>query len=94
MAPVADYLTVNISSPNTPGLRKLQDGRRAGELAAAVRGCASGRRSASLPEGRAGPRRAATMTGSSAPRIDSGIDALIVANTTVSRPPLRLAHAR
>jgi dihydroorotate dehydrogenase len=25
MNPVADYLTVNISSPNTPGLRALQD---------------------------------------------------------------------
>ena len=25
MAPVADYLTINISSPNTPGLRGLQD---------------------------------------------------------------------
>ena len=25
MAPVADYLTINISSPNTPGLRDLQD---------------------------------------------------------------------
>jgi dihydroorotate dehydrogenase len=24
MAPVADYLTINISSPNTPGLRDLQ----------------------------------------------------------------------
>lgn len=26
MAPVADYLTINISSPNTPGLRSLQGG--------------------------------------------------------------------
>src|SRR3954468_19482172 len=25
MSPVADYLTINISSPNTPGLRGLQD---------------------------------------------------------------------
>jgi dihydroorotate dehydrogenase len=25
LAPVADYLTVNVSSPNTPGLRTLQD---------------------------------------------------------------------
>ena len=25
MAPLADYLAVNISSPNTPGLRALQD---------------------------------------------------------------------
>ena len=37
MAPVADYLTVNISSPNTPGLRDLQAGGELGELLAAVR---------------------------------------------------------
>ena len=34
MAPVADYLTINISSPNTPGLRGLQD---EGELASCSR---------------------------------------------------------
>ena len=26
MAPLADYLTVNVSSPNTPGLRDLSAG--------------------------------------------------------------------
>ena len=36
MAPVADYLTVNISSPNTPGLRGLQDKAALDELLAAV----------------------------------------------------------
>lgn len=30
--PFADYLAVNISSPNTPGLRELQDGRYLGQL--------------------------------------------------------------
>ena len=34
--PLADYLTVNISSPNTPGLRALQDKSALGELLAAV----------------------------------------------------------
>ncbi|MEO8247458.1 MAG: quinone-dependent dihydroorotate dehydrogenase [Chloroflexota bacterium] len=28
VAPVADYLAINVSSPNTPGLRDLQDPRR------------------------------------------------------------------
>ena len=56
MAPVADYLTINISSPNTPGLRELQD---EGALEGAARG---GRRSAAgrpadLPQGRARSRR-------------------------------------
>ena len=36
MSPVARYLTVNISSPNTPGLRGLQDEGALGDLLAAV----------------------------------------------------------
>jgi dihydroorotate dehydrogenase len=35
--PYADYLAVNISSPNTPGLRELQGGRYLGELLAGLR---------------------------------------------------------
>jgi dihydroorotate dehydrogenase len=37
MSQVADYLTINISSPNTPGLRQLQDEGALAELLAAVR---------------------------------------------------------
>ncbi|MBI5162090.1 MAG: quinone-dependent dihydroorotate dehydrogenase [Micrococcales bacterium] len=37
LAPVADYLVVNVSSPNTPGLRELQDLNRLAPLLAAVR---------------------------------------------------------
>ena len=91
MAPVADYLTVNISSPNTPGLRNLQAGGELDELLAAVR-------DARVPGGPPvflkvapdldpGDHRRIVRTA-----IDSGIDALIVANTTVSRPPLMSAH--
>ena len=36
MAPVARYLTINISSPNTPGLRGLQDEGALDDLLAAV----------------------------------------------------------
>src|SRR6476661_8235123 len=36
MSPVAHYLTINISSPNTPGLRNLQDERELTELLAAI----------------------------------------------------------
>jgi dihydroorotate dehydrogenase len=32
LAPYADYLAVNVSSPNTPGLRSLQDADHLGEL--------------------------------------------------------------
>ena len=38
LAPLADYLVVNVSSPNTPGLRGLQELDQLGPLLAAVRG--------------------------------------------------------
>ena len=37
MAPLARYVTINISSPNTPGLRGLQDEGALDDLLAAVR---------------------------------------------------------
>jgi dihydroorotate dehydrogenase len=37
LAPLADYLVVNVSSPNTPGLRSLQTVQRLGPLLEAVR---------------------------------------------------------
>lgn len=36
LAPYADYLAVNVSSPNTPGLRSLQDADTLADLLAAV----------------------------------------------------------
>ena len=92
MAPVADYLTINISSPNTPGLRALQAGGELAELLDAVRRARS----------RNGPpvflKVAPDLDSGEHDRIvraaiDHGIDALIVANTTVSRPLLRSRHA-
>ena len=90
MAPVADYLTINISSPNTPGLRDLQGGELA-ELLSAV--------GETRPPG--APiflKVAPDLTPQDPERIvraalDHGIDALIVANTTISRPPLRSRQA-
>ncbi|MEJ7777187.1 MAG: quinone-dependent dihydroorotate dehydrogenase [Sphingomicrobium sp.] len=88
----ADYLTVNISSPNTPGLRGLQDAGALGELLAAVR-------DARVPGGPPVFLKAAPDLNAGDPEritraaIDHGIDALIVANTTVSRPPLGSRHA-
>ncbi|MFC0681496.1 quinone-dependent dihydroorotate dehydrogenase [Lysobacter korlensis] len=40
LAPLADYLVVNVSSPNTPGLRGLQELDRLEPLLSAVRGAA------------------------------------------------------
>ena len=67
MAPLADYLTVNISSPNTPGLRALQDEGALAELLAAVGEARSGS-TPGLPQGRAGPRAGARSTKSPGPR--------------------------
>ncbi len=36
LAPYADYVAINVSSPNTPGLRSLQDQRRIEELTGAL----------------------------------------------------------
>jgi dihydroorotate dehydrogenase len=88
--PLADYFTVNISSPNTPGLRNLQS-REAldellGRLAEARRGLeASARRPVFL-------KVAPDLSDQELPDMVSaclahGIDALIVGNTTLSRPP-------
>jgi dihydroorotate dehydrogenase len=88
MAPVADYLTVNISSPNTPGLRGLQAGGELVELLAAVK----------EPRGDQGVpvflKVAPDLESGDHERIvraalEHGIDALIVANTTISRPTLK-----
>lgn len=86
MAPLASYLTVNISSPNTPGLRALQDEGALAELLAAVR--------AALPQN--GPPVFLKVAPDLEPadidaiaRLSKGqVDALIVSNTTISRPPL------
>ncbi len=90
MSPVADYLTINISSPNTPGLRGLQDAGALDELLAAVVEARTGKPiflkvAPDLNDG--DPERIVKAA------IDHGIDALIVGNTTVSRPPLKSGHA-
>jgi dihydroorotate dehydrogenase len=96
-APLADYLVVNISSPNTPGLRDLQRRREVTVLIERLLAA----RAAAMPE-RPPPllvKIAPDLTEEE--RVDlaevaltSGIDGLIVSNTTVARPPgLRGGHA-
>ena len=90
MSPVADYLTVNISSPNTPGLRDLQAGGELVELLAAVREARMPGMPVMLkvaPDLEAGDHGRIVRAA-----IDHGVDALIVANTTVSRPTLSSRH--
>ena len=87
MAPLASYLAVNVSSPNTPGLRALQD---EGALAALLDGVMDAR-------GAGGPPVFLKVAPDLTPAdidaitriaIEKGLGALIVANTTISRPPL------
>jgi dihydroorotate dehydrogenase len=91
MLAVADYLTVNISSPNTPGLRALQDAGALDELLAAV-----------MEARGAGPpiflKVAPDLENSDVDAIarvaaDRAVDALIVSNTTIQRPALKSRHA-
>jgi len=91
MSPVADYLTVNISSPNTPGLRTLQAGGELVELLAAVREARTPAIPVFLkvaPDLDSGDHERIVRAA-----IDSGIDALIISNTTISRPPLKSSSA-
>jgi len=94
--PLADYLTVNVSSPNTPGLRALQAKAPLIELVEAVK---AERNRLGLadpppilvkvaPDLSEEERQAVAEVA-----IDHRLDGLIVSNTTISRPQsLRSAH--
>lgn len=90
VASVADYVTINISSPNTPGLRDLQHGAALAELLAA---CDAARGRTPLFLKVAPDLEAAAIDAIASAAIEHRIDALIVANTTVSRPPLQSPNA-
>ena len=92
MSPVADYLTLNISSPNTPGLRQLQD-------EGALRALLSAVGKARIVGGPPVFLKVAPDLGEGEPdqivriALQHGIDALIIANTTTTRPQLKSRHA-
>ena len=88
MAPLADYLTINISSPNTPGLRTLQGREALNELLRAVTGARSGDVAAPIFLKVAPDLAPADIDDIARCVIDHRIDALIVSNTTISRPPM------
>ena len=91
----ADYLVINVSSPNTPGLRALQDPETLVRLVRLVRETASPR-----PDGSRPPilvKLAPDLAADDKPAIAEAVlrapaDGLIVSNTTVARPE-GLAHA-
>lgn len=92
MAPLADYLAVNISSPNTPGLRALQDESALTELIDAVM---EARGDCQVPVFLkvAPDLEPADVDAIARIAMDKRLAALIVSNTTIARPPLRSAHA-
>ena len=88
LANLADYLVINVSSPNTPGLRALQ-GRA--PLEALVARCR-----AALAEVAAPPPLLLKIAPDLTPEdlqdiagiaLAGGLDGLIVSNTTIARPP-------
>ncbi len=92
MAGLADYLTVNISSPNTPGLRALQDKAALIDLLAAVME-ARGAKGPPVFLKVAPDLEPADIDDIVAVTMEQGIDALIVSNTTITRPDLHSRQA-
>jgi dihydroorotate dehydrogenase len=90
LAPVADYLVVNVSSPNTPGLRGLQEIDRLEPLLRAVK-----------TEAESTPllvKIAPDLTDDEVERVarltvELGLDGIIATNTTLSREGLRTDRA-
>lgn len=94
LAPHADYVAVNVSSPNTPGLRSLQDGAALAELVHALTAQARER----------DPNNPVPVFVKLAPDLtwgavdeavavcaDAGVTGLIATNTTLSRDDIQAA---
>ena len=92
MAPVARYITINISSPNTPGLRQLQD---EGALRALLSAIDETRDLSAAPIflkvapdlGEGEPDQIVRVA------MQHRVDAIVVSNTTLSRPALKSKYA-
>ncbi len=90
LAPVASYLSVNVSSPNTPGLRGLQHRDALAALLDAVLGARD--RSGTAPPvflKVAPDLEPAEIDAIARVALDKRLGGLIVSNTTISRPPLQ-----
>jgi dihydroorotate dehydrogenase len=89
----ADYVTVNISSPNTPGLRALQEGN---QLETLLDGLQRERAALAATHGRRVPLAlkiapdldAEQLAGIARLMLEHEFDAVIATNTTVARPAL------
>ena len=91
VAPYADYVAINVSSPNTPGLRSLQDSRELAGLVGALTAEASVLDSDPVP---VFVKLAPDLTPREASEVVSvvesmGASGLIATNTTLSRDGIR-----
>ncbi len=89
MSPVADYLTINISSPNTPGLRDLQAPEALAALLARVKEARGVTEKPPLLV-----KLAPDIADADLPDIvrviqANGVDGIVVSNTTLSREGLK-----
>ena len=90
VAPLADYLVINVSSPNTPGLRDLQGEAALRAILDAVNAAVPDRPPLLV---KLAPDLASDAI---APVVETcvaaKVDGLIVANTTIARPASLLSH--
>lgn len=90
LGPFADYISINISSPNTPGLRNLQNPDAFLELTAQIleeRAKACGKEMPPPVLVKLAPDlNPAQQEALAEAALKSGIDGLILGNTTLSRP--------
>lgn len=93
LAPYADYLVMNISSPNTPGLRGLQNRAELAQLLATVQEVIAAQRTRPPLLVKIAPDLTPEMRADIADvAVAAQIDGMILTNTTVARPhdlPLR-----
>lgn len=90
LAPLADYLAINVSSPNTPGLRGLQAVETLAPLLRAVKDAAG---STPLLVKIAPDLSDDEITAIARLAVAEGLDGIIAHNTTISREGLRTAAA-
>ncbi|CAA7619247.1 Dihydroorotate dehydrogenase (quinone) [Candidatus Terasakiella magnetica] len=98
LAPLSDYMVINVSSPNTPGLRALQGRDQLEALVGRTRAALDAAVSQSPPPLllKIAPDLAwEDLADIAAVALAGGLDGLIVSNTTVARPEtLRSANAK
>ena len=93
LAPLADYVTVNVSSPNTPGLRGLQNKDELQRLLDSLTAARAKSMKVPLLLKIAPDLDAQALDDIAGVVKDAGIEGVIVSNTTIARPPLQDIHA-